>query len=167
MRNRRIPIYLSLWTFPALVLVLALGVASLHADARSRHRKEARKEIERLESECRTAVIDNDVAALNRLTADDYIGISPNGTLQTKQQLIAALSAGKLRFTKIEYSDTKIRVYGDSAVVTTTAEVTGSNDAGEFSGKYRYTRVYTRHNDTGTWRIVSFESSRVRPEHEH
>ena len=159
MSARKISVY-------AAVLLLGFGAVSLHADARAKQRKETRKEIERLEAACRQAALQGDAAAFDRLTADDYIGISPNGTFETKQQLLAALSSGKMHFRKIDYSDTKIRIYGDTAVVTTTADVEGSNDSvRDFTGKYRYTRVYTRHNPTGTWRIVSFESSRVKPEH--
>ena len=73
---------------------------------------------------------------------------------------------GAVKFDKIDYSDTKIRVYGDSAVVTTTADVVGhSKTTGDLSGRYRYTRVYTRHNKDGAWRIVSFEYSRVKQDH--
>jgi ketosteroid isomerase-like protein len=145
------------------VLSLFFCAAMLHADTRSQQRKNSIKQIEQLESDWRKAAIKNDIPVLDRLLADDYIGIGPNGTLQTKQQLIAARAANKIRFDKIEYSDTKIRLYGDTAVVTTTADVQGHSEAsGDISGKYRYTRVYTRHNNTGTWRIVSFETSRVK-----
>jgi len=66
---------------------------SLHADDQGRQRKEARRQIERLESRFREAALKNDVATLDKMTADDYIGIGPTGVLQTKQQLgIQALS---------------------------------------------------------------------------
>jgi ketosteroid isomerase-like protein len=156
MSRRRISVVLS-------ILCLSLFAATVHADAGSQRRKEARKQIEHLESEWREAAIKNDIATLDRLLADDYIGISATGTLQTKQQLLAARAAGKVKFDKIDYDDTKIRVYGDTAVVTTTADVVGHSETnGDFSGKYRYTRVYTRHNKDGNWRIVSFETSRVK-----
>lgn len=160
MRRRRTVVLLS-------ILSLTLCLAACQADAESKQqRKEARKQIEHLESEWRVAALKNDVAVLDRLVADDYIGIGANGMLQTKQQLLASRAAGKVHFDKIEYNDTKIRVYGDTAVVTTTAEIEARSEAnGDFSGKYRYTRVYTRHNTAGSWRVVSFESSRVTPEH--
>jgi ketosteroid isomerase-like protein len=159
MSRRRISVVLSILSF-------SLCVATVHADARAQHRKEVRKQIEQLESQWREAAVKNDIATLDRLLSDDFIGINDGGTLQTKQQLLAARAAGKVKFDKIDYSDTKIRVYGDTAVVTTTADVVGhSETSGDLSGKYRYTRVYTRHNKEGTWRIVSFENSRVRQDH--
>ena len=145
------------------LLAMSFCSLSLHADEHGRRLKEARRQIERLESQFREAILKKDVATLDKMTADDYIGIGPTGVLQTKQQMIASRATNKVSFQKIEYSDTKIRVYGDSAVVTTTAEVEGHTDVdGDLSGKYRFTRVYSRHNDKGSWLIVSFEASKVK-----
>jgi ketosteroid isomerase-like protein len=54
-----------------------------------------------------------------------------------------------------------VRFYGTLALVTSQADVKGTNATGDFSGTYRYTRVYVR-NAQGIWKIVSFEASRVR-----
>jgi len=48
-----------------------------------------------------------------------------------------------------------------TALVTSLAEVRGSSADGDFSGRYRYTRVYVR-DARGAWKIVSFEASRIR-----
>lgn len=148
------------------ILCLTFCAATIDTAAETKQqRKEARKQIERLEAQWRDAAIKNDVGVLDRLLADDYVGIGANGMFQTKQQLLASRASGKVHFDKIEYNDTKIRIYGDTAVVTTTAEIQARSEAnGDFSGKYRYTRVYTRHHGA-SWRIVSFESSRVTPQH--
>jgi len=45
-------------------------------------------------------------------------------------------------------------------VVTSLAELKGSAADGEFSGSFRYTRVYVR-DAHGNWKIVSFEASRI------
>ena len=54
-----------------------------------------------------------------------------------------------------------MRFYGTTALVTSRAEVSGTSPEGDFSGSYRYTRVYVRQPD-GKWQIVSFEASRIR-----
>jgi ketosteroid isomerase-like protein len=159
MNRRRISVVLSILSF-------SLCCGAVHADAGSQHRKETRKQIEHLESEWREAAVKNDIPTLDRLLSDDFICITDTGTLQTKQQMLASRAPGAVKFDKIDYSDTKIRVYGDSAVVTTTADVVGhSVTTGDLTGRYRYTRVYTRHNKDGAWRIVSFEYSRVKQDH--
>ena len=103
---------------------------------------------------------------MDALLADDYMAITANGTLQSKDQMLANLRAGVVRFSSIEISDRKVRFYGSTALVTCRAEVSGVTSEGEISGSYRYTRVYVR-NERGMWRVVSFEASRIRDSSVH
>jgi ketosteroid isomerase-like protein len=79
--------------------------------------------------------------------------------VENKPQALAQRSAGTIRITKLELTDTHVRVYGDTAVVTSQAQVEGTNGTSDISGQYRYTRVYNRR--LGQWKIVSFEASRM------
>jgi len=99
------------------------------------------------------------VGEMDRLLADDYVGISSNGTIENKQQELAQRSAGTVRISRMDITDTRVRVYGDTAVVTSQAQLEGTNGTSDISGRYRYTRVYARR--LGKWKIVSFEASRV------
>ncbi|MBT9331648.1 nuclear transport factor 2 family protein [Paracidobacterium acidisoli] len=117
------------------------------------------KEIEALEQEWRQAIVDNNVKVMDGLLADDYIGITSNGTIETKAQVLAQRRAGTVRITALNINDMHVRVYSDTAVVTSRADLTGSNGASDISGEYRYTRVYNRR--FGKWKIVSFEASRM------
>ena len=124
-----------------------------------RENRAVHKQIENLEMEWRQAQVDNNVAVIDHLLADDYVGISANGTIETKSQTIAQRKAGTIRIKALDLDDMKIRLYGDTAVVTSTAELQGVNGESNISGKYRYTRVYNRR--LGQWKIVSFEASRI------
>jgi ketosteroid isomerase-like protein len=144
---------------PALAVLLLLAACS-GAWALPRHENKAvRKEIGALEQEWRQAILTNNVAAMNKLLSDDYIGITSNGTVENKAQAVAQRRAGTVSITKLDLSDIHIRVYGDTAVVTSVADLVGSNGQSDISGKYRYTRVYAQRR--GGWKIVSFEASRV------
>jgi ketosteroid isomerase-like protein len=121
--------------------------------------RELHKEIEALEMQWRQAQLNNDVSVMDRLLADDYIGISSSGTIETKTEALALRRAGTLHITSLDLNDVKVRVYGDTAVVTSSADLKGTNGARDISGEYRYTRVYNRRY--GQWKIVSFEASRV------
>lgn len=103
---------------------------------------------------------------MEALLADDYIAITANGTLQTKEQTLANLRNGSNHVDAIDFSDRKVRFYGTTAVVTSKAEVKGLKSDQNMSGNYRYTRVYVR-DSRGAWRIVSFEASRIRESDEH
>ena len=144
-----------------ILLVAALCFLLAHpAYALPHHDNHAvHKEIENLEMQWRQAVISNDVGQMDHLLADDYIGISANGTVETKAQELAQRKAGTVRISQLDLTDLKVRVYGDTAVVTSRADLQGSNGQSNTSGNYRYTRVYNRR--LGQWRIVSFEASRM------
>jgi ketosteroid isomerase-like protein len=102
---------------------------------------------------------------VDSLLADDYLAITPNGTLQTKEQTLALMRSGQVRFTSLELSDRKVRFYGSTALVTSRAEVSGATPAGDISGSFLYTRVYVR-DERGAWKVVSFEASRIRSQGE-
>jgi ketosteroid isomerase-like protein len=117
-------------------------------------------EIDQLEDLWRKALLTSDPSAMDSLLADDYTAITANGTLQTKEDWLASLRSGRVHITTLDTSDRKIRFYGDTAVVTSRADVQGTGGEGEVSGSYRYTRVYVR-DPQGKWKIVSFEASRI------
>jgi ketosteroid isomerase-like protein len=144
------------------LIVLAFCVAPVCAAAQKTPKREHRHhEIDQLEEAWRSAVLASDTAAMSTLLADDYAAITANGTLQTKQDTLSSLRSGRVHFTTLDVSDRKIRFYGDTAVVTSRAEVRGTGADGEVFGSFRYTRVYVR-DAQGKWKIVSFEASRIR-----
>jgi ketosteroid isomerase-like protein len=142
----------------AAILVLFCW-CSLPAHAFFPRHDNLHKEIEALEMQWRQAQLTNNLGEIDRLLADDYLGISALGTLETKADVLAARRAGNPKLSQMDLSDVKIRIYGDTAVVTSKVDLRGTNGERDVSGHYRYTRVYTNRN--GEWRIVSFESVRV------
>lgn len=124
-------------------------------------RHESRHEIDQLEETWRAAILKRDAAAMASLLSDDYIGITGNGTLQSKDDTLANMRSGTAHFTRMDLSDRKVRFYGQTALVTSRAEVSGTTPNGDINGSFRYTRVYVR-DAKGVWKIVSFEASRIR-----
>jgi ketosteroid isomerase-like protein len=148
-----------------LAILTIFAAAPTQAMPRA-ERHEVRHQIESLEKAWCNAILHGNTAAMDALLADDYIAITPNGILQSKEQALANLRAGTVHFNSIDLSDRKIRLYGNTALVTSRAEVSGTSPDGDISGSYRYTRVYVL-DAHGVWRIVSFEASRIRDLQEH
>ncbi|WP_158749363.1 nuclear transport factor 2 family protein [Acidobacterium sp. S8] len=150
-----------------LLLCLGLGGFASSAEAALPHHPshEIHKEIEALEMQWRQAQLSNDVGAMDRLLADDYVGISANGTIETKPEALALRRAGTLHITTLDLNDLKVRIYGDTAVVTSRADLAGTNGSSDIGGRYRYTRVYNKR--FGQWKIVSFEASRIPDSTDH
>ncbi len=157
------------WRFSFLLVLLLCAYASGQAHAKifplPHHDDHLHKEIESLEAEWRQALLQNNAAVFDRLLADDYLGITPNGMLETKADALAVQRSGSVKISQLDPSRMKVRVYGDTAVVTSRAEVTGTSGDRDISGEYRYTRVY--HRRSGEWKIVSFEANRIAPGKKH
>lgn len=149
-----------------LVLLAAVAWSQPQHGMKRGERHESRREIDQLEDNWRTAILQRNISALSALLSEDYIGITAAGMLQSKDETLASLRNGTLHITSIEFSDRKVRFYGKTALVTSRAEVTGTSPEGPLSGSYRYTRVYVR-DDHGAWHIVSFEASRIREHPAH
>jgi len=148
----------------AFALALMLACSAFAAKAMPRNeRHETRHEIDHLEDHWRSALMTANLGAMDSLLADDYMAITPNGMLQSKDETLASLRNGKVHIKSLQITDRKVRFYGTTALVTSKAEVNGSTPEGELSGSYRYTRVYAR-DPKGVWRIVSFEANKIRDE---
>jgi len=146
------------------LLLLAVCAIPLASRAQKTQRHERRHEIDHLEEVWRNAMLKDDTAAMSSLLADDYMAITPSGTLQTKAEALANLQ--HVHFATLEVSDRKVRFYGTTALVTSLAEVQATTPEGDVSGSYRYTRVYVE-GPPGVWKIVSFEASRILAPGEH
>ncbi len=149
------------WAIAAAAALLACAIP--HSAAMPLAQKhESRHEIDQLEDVWRKALLGSDTKAMDALLAEDYIGISADGTIENKDQTLARLRSRVIHVTYLTISERKVRFYEKTAVVTSLATVEGTNGEGkDVSGSYRYTLVYIR-NDQGDWKIVSFEASRIR-----
>jgi ketosteroid isomerase-like protein len=110
-----------------------------------------------MERQAREASLRRDADFSARTLAEDYVAITPLGQVTTKQDTLAARKSGQLRYDTINVSDMVVRVYGDTAVVTARADVKGHQLGEDFSGPYRYTRVWVRR--TGHWQAVSYQAT--------
>ena len=151
--------------FLAIALIALFGAGMLHAGQAKPKKHDSRHEIFDLENAWRNAVINSDTNAMGALLADDYMAITASGMVQTKQEALTNLRTHRIHITTLLLSDRKVRFYGKTAVVTSLAEVQGTNAEGDVSGSFRYTRVYVR-DAQGKWKIVAFESSKIRPQGE-
>jgi ketosteroid isomerase-like protein len=114
------------------------------------------KETERyiLESERQWAesVATGDSSAIERILADDFIGVDPKGGLYNKQQMIADTRNAPKYFVSNRLNDVKMRFYGDTAVAQ--GSETWEKYSGE-RGRFVWTDTWIRRN--GRWQIVAAE----------
>jgi ketosteroid isomerase-like protein len=146
--------------FPLLVVLPAFSAQHVAGHPRSAidtGDQSAIREIIDMERQAREASIRRDAEFSQRTLAEDYVAITPLGQVTTKQDTLSARRSGQLRYETINVSDMVVRVYGDTAVVTARADVKGHQLGEDFSGPYRYTRVWVRR--TGHWQAVSYQAT--------
>jgi ketosteroid isomerase-like protein len=97
---------------------------------------------------------------MDKLLSDDYIGISMTGQVNTKSQQLDRMRLHKVALVKLDLGERQVKLIGSIAIVTSRAEVEGTNEGAVIKGTYRYTRVYQR-LPSGVWKITSFEATRV------
>jgi hypothetical protein len=119
--------------------------------------QETIREIIDMEHQAKEASLHRDAEFSQRTLADDYVAITPLGQVTTKQDTLSARRSGQLRYESIDITDMVVRLYGDTAVVTARADVRGHQLGEDFSGPYRYTRVWVRRN--GHWQTVSYQAT--------
>ena len=114
------------------------------------------KEIERyiLESERQWAesVATGDTSAIERILADDFIGVDPKGSLYNKQQMIEETRNAPKYFVSNRLNDVKVRFYGNTAIAQ--GSETWEKRSGE-RGRFVWTDTWVRRN--GHWQIVAAE----------
>jgi hypothetical protein len=115
------------------------------------------RQIVDMERQSKEASLRRDSEFSLRILSEDYVAITPLGQITTKQETISARRSGQLRYEAMNITDMVVRVYGDTAVVTARAEVKGHQLGEDFSGPYRYTRVWVRRN--GQWQTVSYQAT--------
>jgi ketosteroid isomerase-like protein len=113
-------------------------------------------EVEKLERELFDAYQRRDLAGLDRILDDDYVFIAPNGQVRTKE---AVRNFSWPQYERLEVDEIRVRVYGETAVVTARVSLQGQSPLDSVTGVYRNTRVYVRQR--GKWRAVSGQSTRV------
>jgi hypothetical protein len=146
-----------------LPLLIALPVfAGQHVAAHPRPSADSSdqstiREIVEMERQAKEASLHRDPEFSQRTLAEDYVAITPLGQVTTKQDTVSARKSGQLRYETINVSNMVVRIYGDTAVVTARADVKGHQLGEDFSGPYRYTRVWVRR--TGHWQAVSYQAT--------
>ena len=110
------------------------------------------EELLKLEEAFAEAIVKNDLEGIGRLVADDWIIIDPNGGIVDRTRFFEVIKSGALAHNTMESEDFRVRVYGDSAVVTGITRTKGRFMGQEFSTQERATDVFVRR--AGRWQCV-------------
>jgi ketosteroid isomerase-like protein len=100
----------------------------------------------------------HDAAAFEKLVADDWIAITPDGKRQTKAERAAEIKSSDLESATL--GEMKVRVFGDAAVVTGTDDEITVKDGKKSTDHYVWTDVFVKRN--GKWLAVASQTAQIK-----
>ena len=138
----------------AAVAALALtSIAIAQEQDATKDQGSTEQVIRQLDSERIQAQIGADAVALDRIYADDFVGVGPSGTVRTKPQVLSDFTSGELKFQSITTDDVQVRVYENTAVETGISTMIGQDKGKPVPRDNRFTRVWVKQQ--GRWRLVA------------
>jgi dienelactone hydrolase/ketosteroid isomerase-like protein len=132
-------------------LLLLLSAGQVFADAAG--------DIQKLEQQRFTAYVKGDVAALERIFADDLVYIHSNGVSDPKSAVLQSFASGELKISRFDAEDIKVRPIGDVMVATGLVHVDLVNKSSPAKFDMRYSAAYVSQN--GQWRLMHIQNARV------
>lgn len=142
-----------------LLLVAVVSVSQEDKKGKSKGAGSAEDQIKALLDQRREAAIKADIAVLEATTPNDYTRIGPNGAIQNKAEYLQSFKDGSFKYQSIEVKDQKIRIYGNAAVATGTADIKGTNKGQDVSGSYVVSQLLVKRD--GKWQVVHFQSTKI------
>jgi hypothetical protein len=124
------------------------------------------QELVQLEREWSTAVLKHDTATIDRILADDYIGIDGRGIITTKAQEMEEAKGPKPGdpappFVVLSESVTDMKVRGFENFAIVNGRVIEKIRANEKETEIQYRRTTVWAKRDGRWQCVSFHGSRI------
>jgi ketosteroid isomerase-like protein len=98
------------------------------------------------------AIAKNDLEAIERFVTDDWIIINADGGIIDRERFLGVIKSGALTHEIMESEGIRVRVYGDSAVVSALTRSKGKFMGQEFTTHERSTDVFVKRD--GQWRCV-------------
>lgn len=145
-----------------MILMIAVGVSlvAFGQTKMSNDKKGDEQAVRQIINDLAAALGKNDVAALDRIYAADYVLTTENGEMTDKATRLAAIKSGALKFESVNFTEIKVNVYGNAAVArfrgTSKVQSAGAQPLG---GNLRVTATLVR--TKGGWHIVAAHSTRV------
>ncbi len=117
------------------------------------------KAVAALDTQYQAAVAKNDAATMDRILADDFVLVTGRGKSFTKADLLEDARGGKTIYEhqEEESGSQKVRVWGDTAVVTALLWIKGTRDGKPMDYKLWFSDTYVR--TPKGWRYVFGQAS--------
>jgi ketosteroid isomerase-like protein len=118
------------------------------------------RELTQLVNDLNVAIVKPDIAFLERVLSKDYVHYRPHGNVETRAQYLEDRKNGNVDFDSLVADETKVRVYGDTAIVTYRSTAKGKDQDGPIDEQRRWTRIFVRKD--GRWQLVHSQGTTIK-----
>jgi ketosteroid isomerase-like protein len=112
------------------------------------------------EQEVAKALLANDADAVGRLLADDWVVVSTYGGMADREAFLSVIKSGQFSRKTMELSDFRVKLYGNTAVVTSKLHTSGMLMGKPFDVLERQTDVLVWKD--GSWKSVLTHETQIR-----
>lgn len=142
----------------ALVVFLAMPLLA-HGQESAPKNDKAVQEVIEFRNRYIEAEENRDIAFLERILADDFFALNPQGKLLNKTQQLENLKRPDRTLKVLNARETHVQFYGsgDVAILTEHVTVDGQDKGRPFGGEYRFLRVFAKQE--GKWKVVLAQGS--------
>jgi ketosteroid isomerase-like protein len=106
----------------------------------------------RCERALQAAMLVSDIDELERLLHPALLAVGADGRLVDKPMDIEAHRTGVFEIAEMEEEEVRVSAVGETALTFVVLAIRGTIDGADVSGRYRYTRTWTRAG--GSWRVI-------------
>ena len=145
-------------TIPIAALAALLAMPLL-AQGQMRNNDKAVQEIIDFRNRYIEAEENKDVAYLDKIFADDFFALNPQGQLLDKPHMLENMKRTDRVFKVLNPRETQVHFYGDVAILTEHVTVDGEDKGRHFGGEFRFVRVFAKQN--GNWKVVMAQGAPI------
>jgi len=113
---------------------------------------ESIEQLLQLEKDFQDAIVANNAEAIERFVTEDWIIVNVDGRIVKKDRFLAVVKSGALTHDTMQLDEPRVRIYGETAVVTGCATSAGKFMGAAFKTLERSTDVLIRVD--GQWQCV-------------
>jgi ketosteroid isomerase-like protein len=154
-------VYALLLSFALLLILLSCFLVVGQGTMKSKEAQAGgvEQQLKEMEDDWQKATRAKDTAALKRIIAEDWVATNEMGKILNREEYLSQTTANTDVIQSNENTDMRVRVFGDTAVVTGGLTEKGTRNGTAYTDTYKWTDVFVKRG--GHWQAVASQWAKV------
>jgi ketosteroid isomerase-like protein len=142
-----------------IAALFVTGSALVFGQAKPAAKTSVTEALKQIERNWGQAEIKKDFDAVDKILADDWVGIDHEGKIVSKAEAMTDMKSGDIGLTSEVLGPMTVRIFGNTAIVTGNNTEKSQGHGKDSSGTYVWTDVFVLRN--GQWQVVASQSTKA------